>query len=127
MAVTIKGAAVHIYGDWDGSGVKQAQRDISVFGKQAQGFSSGFSKSMLGVGAAIGGAFAVTNIASQVMQFFGDSMQAAMDEEKAIRSLEIALGNVGQASQLGAAEDGIKRLSKMAAVADDDLRPAMQT
>ena len=50
-----------------------------------------------------------------------------MEEEKAIRSLEIALGNVGQASQLGAAEDGIKRLSKMAAVADDDLRPAMQT
>ena len=121
------GARVHIFGDYDGTGVKSAQRDIGAFGQQAEGFSKSFSKSMLGAGAALGGAFAVTAVAGNVLQFFGDSMAAALADEKAMRSLEIALQNVGAAHQVGPIEATIDALARETGVADDQLRPAFQS
>ena len=121
------GARVHIFGDYDGTGVKSAQRDIGAFGQQAEGFSKSFSKSMLGAGAALGGAFAVTAVAGNVLQFFGDSMAAALADEKAMRSLEIALQNVGAAHQVGPIEATIDALARESGVADDQLRPAFQS
>jgi hypothetical protein len=120
------GARVHIFGDYDGTGVKSAQRDIGAFGQQAEGFSKSFSKSMLGAGAALGGAFAVTAVAGNVLQFFGDSMAAALADEKAMRSLEIALQNVGAAHQVAPVESFIDALARETGVADDQLRPAFQ-
>jgi hypothetical protein len=120
------GARVHIYGDYDGSGVKKAKRDIDDLGTNAKGFSSSFSKSMLGAGAAIGAAFGVGAIGSNVIDFFKDSMTAALADEKAMRSLEIALQNVGAAHQVAPVEKFIDALARETGVADDQLRPAFQ-
>jgi hypothetical protein len=120
------GIGVHAYGDWDGSGLKKAKRDIDDLGTNAKGFSSSFSKSMLGAGAAIGAAFSVGAIGSNVIDFFKDSMTAALADEKAMRSLEIALQNVGAAHQVAPVEKFIDALARETGVADDQLRPAFQ-
>jgi hypothetical protein len=121
-----KGARVHIYGDWDGSGVKKAQQDIGAFEKQAAGFSGAFSKSMLGVGAAIGGAFAVGSVISTVTDYLRDAATAAMQDEKSMVALATAMDNVGQGFANAGTEDFIKQLMLATGVADDSLRPAMQ-
>lgn len=119
-----KGARVHIYGDWDGSGVKKAQQDLSYFDRQAKAFSGSFSKSIMGAGAAIGGAFAVGSIISATTDFLRDSMQAAMEDEKSMTALAQAMRNVGLASENAKAEGLLKSLSLQVGVADDELRPA---
>ncbi|MFM1964649.1 MAG: hypothetical protein RL134_374 [Actinomycetota bacterium] len=121
-----KGARVHIYGDWDGSGVKKAQQDISTFEKQAAGFTGAFSKSMLGVGAALGGAFAVGSIISTVTDYLRDAATAAMQDEKSMVALSTAMKNVGQGFANAGAEDFIKQMMLATGVADDQLRPAFQ-
>ena len=120
------GARVHIFGDYDGTGVKNATRDISGLGKQASGFSKSFSGSMMGAGAALGAAFGVGVIGANVLQFFGDSITAALADEKAMRSLEIALQNVGAAHQVGPVQNFIDALARETGVADSSLRPAFQ-
>jgi len=121
------GARVHIYGDYDGTGVKKAQQDISNFGRQADGFSKSFKGSMAGAGAALGGAFGVGVIGANVLDFFQSSITAALADEKAMRSLEIALQNVGAAHQTGPIESFIDALARETGVADDQLRPAFQS
>jgi hypothetical protein len=120
------GARVHIYGDYDGAGVQKAKKDISTLDTQAAGFSKSFSKSFVGAGAAIGAAFGVGAIGSNVIDFFKDSMAAALADEKAMRSLEIALQNVGAAHQVAPVEKFIDALARETGVADDQLRPAFQ-
>jgi hypothetical protein len=120
------GARVHIYGDYDGTGVKKAQQDISNFGRQADGFSKSFKGSMAGAGAALGAAFGVGVIGANVLDFFQSSITAALADEKAMRSLEIALQNVGAAHQTGPIEGFIDALARETGVADDQLRPAFQ-
>ena len=121
------GARVHVYGDWDGSGVKKAQQDLSFFEKQSGAFSSSFGKSMLGVGAAFGGAFAVGNLIGNVTDYLKDAATAAMEDEKSVRALSQAMKNVGMEAFAGEAEKVVSAFSKQYAVADDDLRPALQT
>ena len=121
------GARVHIYGDYDGAGVQKAKRDIDSLGTNAKGFSSSFSKSMLGAGAAIGAAFGVGIVGANVLQFFQSSITAALADEKAMRSLEIALQNVGAAHQTAPIEKFIDALARETGVADDKLRPAFQS
>jgi hypothetical protein len=120
------GARVHIYGDYDGAGVQKAKKDISTLDTQAKGFSKSFSSSFMGAGAAIGAAFGVGAIGTNVLQFFQDSITAALADEKAMRSLEIALQNVGAAHQVGPVEKFIDALARETGVADDKLRPAFQ-
>ena len=120
------GARVHIYGDYDGAGVQKAKRDISMLDTQAKGFSKSFSSSFMGAGAAIGAAFGVGVIGGNVLQFFKDSTTAALADEKAMRSLEIALQNVGAAHQVAPIERFIDALARQTGVADDQLRPAFQ-
>jgi len=120
------GIGVHAYGDWDGSGLKKAQKDIASFGHQADGFSKNFTKSMAGAGAAIGAAFGVGVIGRNVLDFFQSSITAALADEKAMRSLEIALQNVGAAHQVAPIEKFIDALARETGVADDKLRPAFQ-
>lgn len=119
-------ARVHVYGDWDGSGVKKAQQDLSIFEKQASGFSSSFTKSMLGAGAALGGAFAVGNLISSAADFMRDAAMAAMEDEKSLVALAKAMSNVGLASKNAEAEGLIKSMSLQFGIADDQLRPAYQ-
>jgi|GEM_PF-1766357 len=120
------GARVHIYGDWDGTGVKKATQDISFFEKQATGFSGNLTKSFTGMGAALGGAFAIGSIATGVLDFLQSSMQAAIADEKSMVSLAKAMDNVGLSAQKSSVEEFIKKLSLATGVADDELRPAMQ-
>lgn len=121
-----KGARVHIYGDWDGSGVKKAQQDISAFGKQATGFSGAFTKSMLGAGAALGGAFAVGSIIGSTVDYLKDAAAAAIADEKSMVALATAMDNVGLSAQNAGAEDFVKSLMLATGTADDELRPALQ-
>jgi hypothetical protein len=53
------------------------------------------------------------------------SVKAFLEEEKAIRRLNIALGNTGQGLKALQAEDFINNLQRTARVADDELRPAL--
>lgn len=122
-----KGARVHIYGDWDGAGVKRAQQDISAFQKQATGFSGAISKSMLGVGAAMGGAFAIGNLVGNAVQYLQDAAKAAMEDEKSVVALSVALGNLGLAHKQAGVEDFVSSLQMATGVADTDLRRAYQT
>lgn len=115
-----KGARVHIYGDWDGTGVKRAQQDLSTFGKQAQGFSSTFTRSFAGIGAAVGGAFAV----SKVADFFQASARAALEDQAAVAKLGKTLDNLGMSYAATNVESFIAKLEAQTGVLDDHLRPA---
>lgn len=117
-----KGARVHIYGDWDGAGVKKAQQDLSTFQRQAQGFSGAISKSMLGVGAAFGGAFAI----GKVVDFFQQAAAAAMEDQKSVVALSQALANLGLAHANAGVEEFIGDMQMAYGVADSDLRGAYQ-
>jgi hypothetical protein len=120
------GARVHIYGDYDGAGVQKAKKDISTLDTQAKGFSKSFTSSFAGAGAALGAAFGVGVIGANVLDFFQSSITAALADEKAMRSLEIALQNVGAAHQTAPVEAFIDSLARSSGVADDQLRPSFQ-
>lgn len=122
-----KGAGVYFYGDWNGQGIKKAQQDVSAFQKQATGFGSAMTKSMLGVGAAIGGAFAIGNIVGSAVQYLQDAAKAAMEDEKSVTSLSVALGNLGLAHKQSGIEEFISQMQMATGVADTDLRKAYQT
>lgn len=121
-----KGIGVRFYGDWDGSGVKKAEQDINAFSQQVSGFTGSMTKSFLGVGAAIGGAFAITSVISGVTRFLQESAAAAMEDEKSLVALAIAMENVGVAAENAKVEDFVLQLSLATGVADDQLRPAFQ-
>jgi len=120
-----KGARVHIYGDWDGTGVKKAQQDIGAFEKQATGLAGSFTKSFLGAGAALGGAFAIGNIASSALDFLKDAAATAIEDEKSMVALKVAMDNLGLGFQNAGVEAFTKQLSLASGTADDVLRPAM--
>jgi hypothetical protein len=120
-----KGVPVHIYGDWDGSAVKRAQNDLSYFQKQANGFSGSIGKSFLGMGAAIGGAFAIGDIISKVTDFLQQAATAAIEDERSMVSLAKAMDNVGQGFANTEVEKFISDMALATGVADDQLRPAM--
>lgn len=72
---------------------------------------------------AIGGAFAV----GQIVDFAKESVKAAAEDAEAAEKLAQTLRNVTGATedQIAANEEFIGGLSKQTAIADDDLRPAM--
>lgn len=119
--MAVKGAGVHIYGDWDGSGVKRATKDLSRFEKQAQGFASNFTRSFAGIGASIGGAVAFGAIADQMKQM----AQAAAQDQKSVVALGKTMQNLGLATEQSGVEGFIKSMMLATGVADDQLRPAL--
>lgn len=118
-----KGARVHIYGDWDGSAVKKATKDLTAFEKQTRGFSSGITKSFAGIGASIGGALAFGAIAAQLR----DMAMAAAEDQQSVVALSRALANVGLGAATQEAEAFVEQLMLATGVADTDLRKALQT
>lgn len=120
--MAVKGARVHVYGDWDGSGIKRAKSDLSTFGKNVDGFSKSVKGSFLGIGAAIGAAFSL----DAVINFMKGAAQAAMEDERSMVALAKAMENVGLAAQNANVESFISELSLARGVADDELRPALQ-
>src|SRR4051812_30660357 len=75
--------------------------------------------------AAVGGAF----VADKIVDFGKASVEAASADAEAQQQLAAALKNTAGASdkQIAGAEDYISKLSQTAAIADDDLRPALAT
>jgi hypothetical protein len=97
---------------WNGSALKKGQKDLTSF-----------QKSTLALGKAFASVFAVRKIT----QFGKASVQAFMADEKAAKSLEIALRNTGNGFATIATEGFIARLQDTYNVLDDELRPAFQT
>jgi hypothetical protein len=106
-----KGARVHIYGDWDGAGVKRATKDLTQFEKVTKRLKVG-----LGVAAAAAGAFA--------LKLGVDAARAAIAEEQELVKLNMALENLGFAGASAEVSAFIDNLQYSVNVSDGELRPA---
>lgn len=116
-------AKMTVVGDYrSGNLRKEAQADLNFLDRQAKGFSSSITKSFGGIGAALGGMFA----AGAVVDFFKQSAQAAMEDEKSLVALARAMDNVGLSAQNAQAEGLIESMMLQTGIADDQLRPAYQ-
>lgn len=97
---------------WNGSALKKAQKDLTAFQKTTNLLAK---------------SFAVAFAARKITQFAKASVQAFMADEKAAKSLSIALKNTGNGFATIATEGFIARLQDTYKVLDDELRPAFQT
>jgi hypothetical protein len=97
---------------WNGSALKKAGKDLSGFQKSTNLLAKSFAA-----------AFAVRKI----VQFGKASVTAFAADEKAAKSLSIALKNTGNGFATIATEGFIARMQDTYKVLDDDLRPAFQT
>jgi hypothetical protein len=97
---------------WNGAALKKGQKDLTSF-----------QKTTLALGKAFAAAFAVRRIT----QFGKASVQAFAADEKAAKSLAIALKNTGNGFATIATEGFIARLQDTYKVLDDELRPAFQS
>jgi len=91
-------------------------KDLEKSTKKSNKILGGLGKKLLAV-------FSVTAITA----YGKASVKAFLDEEKAVRRLNIALENTAQGFKALAAEDFIGNLQRTARVADDELRPAFTT
>jgi hypothetical protein len=97
---------------WNGSALKKGEKQISQFQKTTNLLAKSFAA-----------AFAVRKIT----QFGKASVQAFAADEKAAKSLAIALQNTGNGFATIATEGFIARMQDTFKVLDDELRPAFQT
>ena len=97
---------------WNGSALKKGERQLTQFQKTTNLLAKSFAA-----------AFAVR----QITQFGKASVQAFMADEKAAKSLSLALQNTGNGFATIATEGFISRMQDTYKVLDDDLRPAFQT
>jgi hypothetical protein len=97
---------------WNGTALKKGQKDLTQFQKTTNLLAKSFAA-----------AFAVKKIA----QFGKAAVQAFAADEKAAKSLEVALRNTGNGFATIATEGFIARLQQTYKVLDDELRPAFQT
>jgi len=138
MAVSGSGKGIQIVvgADYNGRDLARAQRDLDKLKREAGTtqsamgkFGDGMKKQMTPGFAAMGAAVAAAGVAlaAFVVQLGVEAVQAAAEEEEAIRRLGVALDNVGQGFAQPAVEEFIDNLQRATGVADDDLRPAMQS
>jgi hypothetical protein len=122
---------VPISSSWDPKGLDKAVKDINKAGQQLGGLSSASKQSSQGLdsfglsvkklGGLVAGAFAVT----QVTQFFKASIKGAIEDEASLRKLNKTLENMGFAGSANQVDKFIGKLQYSAAIADDELRPAL--
>jgi hypothetical protein len=91
--------------------------------KQAETATSKLEKSVAKLGKQLAGVFA----ASKLYAFGKESVKAFAADEKAARSLALALANTGNAFAAIEVEKFIGDLQRVTGVLDDDLRPAFRT
>jgi hypothetical protein len=91
--------------------------------KQAQNATRSLEKSVAKLGKQLGGLFA----ASKLYAFGKASVKAFAEDEKAARSLALALANTGNAFAAIGVEKFIADLQRATGVLDDNLRPAFRT
>lgn len=96
---------------WNGAALKKGQKDLTSFQKATNQLAGAFA-----------GAFAV----QRITRFGKASVQAFMADEKAAKSLSIALKNTGNGFATIATEGFIARMQETYKVLDDELRPAFQ-
>ena len=97
---------------WSNKGLKKAEKDVSAFDKTVKNLGKTFA-----------GVFA----ASTILNFSKNAVKAFMDDEKAAKSLNVALNNLGLGFAAPGIELYINNLQRMYGVLDDELRPAFQT
>ena len=97
---------------WNGTALKKGERQLTQFQKTTNLLAKSFAA-----------AFAVRKI----VQFGKASVAAFAADEKAAKSLSIALQNTGNGFATIATEGFIARMQDTYKVLDDDLRPAFQT
>jgi hypothetical protein len=85
----------------------------------ATGYGSAWGKAALGIGVATIGVGAL-------IRGLQEAAQEAAADEKQVRSLSQTLANLGKKSDLAGLQDFVDTTSEAAAVADDQLRPALQ-
>jgi len=97
---------------------KKAQGDLTLLGKSAKKFGDGFKNALKFTAAS----FAITTVTSALI----NSAKAAVDDAKSQAILANVLRKSADATneQIGAVEDYISKSSVMAAVSDDQIRPA---
>ena len=97
---------------WNGSALVKGEKQLTQFQKTTNKLAKSF----------------VTLFAAQKIYAFGKaSVKAFAADEKAAKSLEIALKNTGNGFATIATEGFISRLQDTYKVLDDELRPAFQT
>ena len=97
---------------WNGTALKKGQKDLTQFQKTTNLLAKSFAA-----------AFAVRKIT----QFGKAAVQAFAADEKAAKSLAVALQNTGNGFATIATEGFISRLQDTYKVLDDELRPAFLT
>ena len=97
---------------FDAKGFKQAESAVSKLNKSVKNLAGTF-------GLALGGAALVS--------YSKKAIKAFADDEKAARSLSLALANTGNAFAAIGVEKFIGDLQRTTGVLDDNLRPAFQT
>jgi hypothetical protein len=97
---------------WNGSALKKGQKDLTQFQKTTNLLAKSFA-----------GAFAVR----QITQFGKAAVNAFAADEKAAKSLNIALQNTGNGFAAISTEGFIARMQETYKVLDNELRPAFQT
>lgn len=98
--------------EWNGKALKKADKDLSVFDKSVKNLAKTFA-----------GVFA----ASKLLSYSKNAVAAFVADEKAAKSLEVQLNNLGYSFSAPGVELYIANLQKMYGVLDDQLRPAFQT
>jgi hypothetical protein len=99
--------------------------------KGAEGQLKGLNKTASDISSGIGKAFAAIGIGfslSVIKQQFEEASKAAIEDQKSMELLAIAMENTGKATkiQVAEAEEAIRVMQIQNAVADDVLRPAYQ-
>jgi hypothetical protein len=100
------------------TGLNKAQDDTQNFSNKVGGFVAGAAKAFLALGAAVGTAAFAIGV---------NAVKAAIEDEKAQKSLETTLKNVTKASadQVKGVEAYITKTSLAFGVTDDKLRPSL--
>ena len=133
---TGKGIQIVVGTDYNDRDLKRAQRDLDglarkqksaldPMGKMSAGLKSQLTPNFMAMGAAVAAAGAA--LAAFAIKLGVDAVQAAAAEEQAVARLSTALDNVGQGFRLAEVEGFIDNLQRASGVADDELRPALQT
>lgn len=127
---------VTVVGQYDGRSLAAAQRDLDrlkraqlanagPMGKMAAGLKNQLTPNFMAMGAAAAAAGAA--VAAFAAKLAIDGIRAAAEEEQALIKLQTALNNVGQGFRLPELEAFIDNTQRATGVADDQLRPALQT
>lgn len=116
MATNRGGVNVPVSATWNGRALKTAESQLT-------GFKRSFGKAFMGIGAAAGAAVGINALGDALASM----ASAAAEDQKSMLALSKSMTNMDMGAQVTVAEAYVKQLMLMSGVADDQLRPALQT